>query len=213
MKNLKSFRHFLLTSLFLIGTNFAQSNSEIIKELYDGAYGIVEQVDDLISLSVQSVWLASSITGTVTFTGSLTQSSSNPNYWTYSYSPSDKLVLHFTNGSVIYFKFNSFDNLLMWYITGVNSASSKPAEFNLAQNYPNPFNPSTTISYNLPKSNNVLLIVYDVLGRVVKTLVNKEQSVGYHKVHFNASYLSNGIYYYRIKVGQFIETKKMILLK
>ncbi len=88
---------------------FCQSYSNILKEMYDGAYGVVEEADDLTTIAVESVWLASSITGVATFTGTLTQNPANPNYFTYSYSPSDKLVIHFANGSEIYFKFYSFD--------------------------------------------------------------------------------------------------------
>jgi len=89
-----------------------------------------------------------------------------------------------------------------------------PKIFSLSQNYPNPFNPSTTIIYQLPKATNVSLIVYDVLGRKVTTLVNKKQNAGYYKVNFDASSLSSGFYLYRIATdGGFIQTKKMLLLK
>jgi hypothetical protein len=88
-----------------------------------------------------------------------------------------------------------------------------PTEFSLSQNYPNPFNPSTTISYQLPVTSNVTLKIYDILGSEVATLVNQEQSVGNYKVDFNASHLSSGIYFYQVKAGSFVQTKKMILIK
>jgi hypothetical protein len=106
--------------------------------------------------------------------------------------------------------------------------SQIPDKYELAQNYPNPFNPSTTINYSIPNivgtSNDlslqsVKLIIYDILGRRVATLVKKEQAPGNYKVNFDASELSSGLYLYRLQVGSsssknsFISTKKMILLK
>ena len=86
-------------------------------------------------------------------------------------------------------------------------------EYSLGQNYPNPFNPTTTIEFALPQSNNVRLIVYDLLGRVVAELVNGELNAGYHKINFNASNLSSGIYFYSLKTGDFSSVKKLVLLK
>ena len=88
-----------------------------------------------------------------------------------------------------------------------------PVNFNLYQNYPNPFNPSTTIQFSLPKSGDVTLKIYDILGREVATLLNEEKMAGSYQVTFNASGLSTGIYFYRIQAGSFVETKKMIFLK
>jgi len=85
--------------------------------------------------------------------------------------------------------------------------------FILEQNYPNPFNPSTTIRYSIPTSEFVTLKVYDVLGNEIATLVNEEKPIGSFEVNFNAVELSSGIYFYKLQVGSFIETKKMILLK
>jgi hypothetical protein len=84
----------------------------------------------------------------------------------------------------------------------------------LDQNCPNPFNPSTIISYSLPANNSfVSLKVYDVIGREVATLVNKNVVAGEHQITFNAANLSSGIYLYQIRAGNFVQTKKMILLK
>ena len=88
-----------------------------------------------------------------------------------------------------------------------------PSSFVLSQNYPNPFNPSTTISYSLPQSGFVQLKVYDMLGREVTTLVNKEQTSGNYKIEFNASNLTSGVYFYRLQSGSFAETKKLIFLR
>jgi hypothetical protein len=88
-----------------------------------------------------------------------------------------------------------------------------PSKFELIQNYPNPFNSSTKISWQSPISGWQTLKVFDVLGREVATLVNEEKEAGYHSVDFNASDLPSGVYFYRIQAGNFIDTKKMILLK
>ncbi|MBK7981797.1 MAG: T9SS type A sorting domain-containing protein [Ignavibacteriae bacterium] len=85
--------------------------------------------------------------------------------------------------------------------------------FMLFQNYPNPFNQNTTISYTIPKQLQVTLKVYDMLGREIKTLVNKIQLSGNYKVKFDGSNLGSGIYYYKIQTSEFTETKKLMLLK
>ncbi len=88
-----------------------------------------------------------------------------------------------------------------------------PTKFALMQNYPNPFNPTTNIAYELPVAAKVVLKVYDILGREVMTLINQEQAAGRYVQPFNASALSSGIYFYRLQAGNFIETKKMMLVK
>lgn len=88
-----------------------------------------------------------------------------------------------------------------------------PVEFHLGQNYPNPFNASTIIQYTLPKTSDVTIDTYDLLGRKVETLVNKHQPAGYHQVIWNADDVSSGIYFYRITAGEFSQSRKMILLK
>jgi len=86
-------------------------------------------------------------------------------------------------------------------------------EFKLFQNYPNPFNPSTIITYKIPEQQLVSLKLYDVLGNEIAILVNEEKPSGNFEVEFNASSLPSGVYFYQLKAGSFIETKKMILLK
>ncbi|MCH7965238.1 MAG: T9SS type A sorting domain-containing protein [Bacteroidetes bacterium] len=86
-------------------------------------------------------------------------------------------------------------------------------EFKLFQNYPNPFNPSTIISYQIPEQQLVTLKVYDILGNEIAVLVNEEKPSGNFKVEFNASSLPSGVYFYQLKFGSFVETKKMIVLK
>ena len=104
--------------------------------------------------------------------------------------------------------------------TGSRSYELKPipAEFALKDNYPNPFNPRTTIQYDLPISGNVRVIIYNVAGQEVKRLVNSAQEAGYHSIVWNGTNLSGGkaaagIYFYQIQAGEFVRTKKMLLLK
>jgi len=88
-----------------------------------------------------------------------------------------------------------------------------PGSFILYQNFPNPFNPSTRIQYQVSRISQVVLKIYDVLGNEIATLVNEEKPAGSYEVEFNAATLSSGIYFYKLKTGDYIQTKKMILLK
>jgi hypothetical protein len=83
----------------------------------------------------------------------------------------------------------------------------------LEQNYPNPFNPSTTIGYGIKDKSNVKITILNSIGEEVALLVNEEKESGYHTIEFNAAGLPSGVYFYRLKAGNFIETKKMILLR
>lgn len=87
------------------------------------------------------------------------------------------------------------------------------SEYALMQNYPNPFNPSTQINFAVPEKSFVTLKVYDILGKEIATLVNSEMDAGYHKAAFNAENLASGIYIYTITAGDFVNTKKMMLIR
>ncbi len=88
-----------------------------------------------------------------------------------------------------------------------------PQTFTLHQNYPNPFNPSTTIRYGLPNTSQVSVVVYNTLGQHVAQLVNEQQQAGYHDVVFRGDGLASGVYFYRIQAGDFVASKKLLLLK
>jgi len=100
-------------------------------------------------------------------------------------------------------------------LTGVRNEGhlDLPDRFQLHQNYPNPFNPSTTIRYGLPTRSYVTLAVFNTLGQQVAQLVNEELESGYHEVTFDGSGLSSGVYFYRLRAGDFVETKRFLLLK
>jgi len=107
----------------------------------------------------------------------------------------------------------AYESLLGTPVTVVGQELMKPNEFALYQNYPNPFNPSTKISWQSPTGSWQTLKVYDVLGNEVATLVNEEKPAGNYEVLFNRSDLASGIYFYRLQARDFIQTKKMILMK
>jgi len=137
---------------------------------------------------------------------------------TQSYSYTDKLT---NNGKFIYrLKQIDYDGTFA-YSSEVEVEVNAPNVFALEQNYPNPFNPSTKIKYSLPgndgsetnSSQLVTLLIYDILGNEVATLVNEEQTAGSYEIEFNASDYPSGIYFYQLNAGEFVATKKMILLK
>jgi len=108
------------------------------------------------------------------------------------------------------------DEILRKHFGGNSNKENKsliPTEYTLYQNYPNPFNPATKIKYDLPNAGDVSLIIYDILGRKVKELVNTKQSAGRYEIQFNASNLASGVYIYQLIADKYISSKKMILLK
>jgi len=170
------------------------------------------------------------------------QVNTTPNYFTMPIQikilgdSKDTLVTVFNNESNQTFKIDlsfkptniEFDpnNLILKDVISITDVveNNLPAEYKLFQNYPNPFNPTTTIKYSIQPPLNppflkggntrgVTLKVYDILGREVATLVNEKKPAGNYKVEFNASKLPSGIYFYKLSVGSFIQTKKMTLLK
>jgi enterochelin esterase-like enzyme len=111
------------------------------------------------------------------------------------------------------------DNALEFFIPGsamsVDEKQETPMSFTLQQNYPNPFNPSTTISFTIPPGTygRTSLQVYDLLGREVATLLNEEKSAGAYTVQWDAGGVSSGVYFYRLRAGDFVQTRKMLLMR
>ncbi len=130
-------------------------------------------------------------------------------------------------GSMVYYRVKAKDTqgLSSAYSDAVSIESSSwqygkklqvqqiPNQMELSQNYPNPFNPTTTIEYALPEPSNVTITVFDHLGREVASLVDKNQTIGFHTATFDATKLASGVYFYTIKAGSFTTTRKMLLLK
>jgi hypothetical protein len=143
---------------------------------------------------------------------------------TYEGLPSDQYLWLVGQGDQMLNKQIPFSATIPTRVTPVSKKGTVlPAEFKLEQNYPNPFNPTTIINYSVPKSCLVTIKIYDVMGRAIETLVNKEKSAGNYSVQFSAqggsasggkgSQLASGIYFYRMQAGDFISTKKLVLLK
>lgn len=98
-------------------------------------------------------------------------------------------------------------------LVGIEDAMGIPTEYEVAQNFPNPFNPTTKIRFGLPEQSNVVLKVYNILGEQVANLVSEILPAGYHTINFDATQLTSGLYIYRIEAGNFVEVKKMMLMK
>jgi hypothetical protein len=108
-------------------------------------------------------------------------------------------ILHTTNGGVSFVEEEEINEV--------------PTEFLLSQNYPNPFNPSTKIKYSVPQSSNVMIKVFDILGKEIETLINEEKPIGTYEITWYAEGLPSGVYFYQLKAGDYMSVKKMILLK
>ena len=115
--------------------------------------------------------------------------------------------------------FNSMDDCIeACFLASNDEINQLPQAFNLYNNYPNPFNPVTTLRYDIPENSHVTITIYDMLGRQVKTLINQTQDAGYKSLIWDATNdygkpVSAGIYLYQIQAGEYISTKKMVLLK
>jgi hypothetical protein len=109
------------------------------------------------------------------------------------------IILRTTNGGVTFIKEERLDEI--------------PDTYYLSGNFPNPFNPSTKIKYSIPKLSDVEIKIFDILGKEIDILVQEVKPAGTYELTWNAANLSSGVYFYRIKAGDFVQTKKMILLK
>jgi hypothetical protein len=163
------------------------------------------------------------VVGSATTANSLKRSTDGGGSWTTMTTGGISAISHFDlilgSGNVIFGYAVALDGSCLRLrdsvlVTGVNNNNNNvPVEYSLEQNYPNPFNPSTIIKYALPRSSNVSLKIYDMLGNEVKTVVNEFKTAGTYSVNFDASSLSSGVYFYKIVAGDFTDAKKMTLVK
>lgn len=181
------------------GTNIAASSGTLIAQA-----GLKLLGDELTHTSPKAP-----VNGVVTFNFSFTAPSSQGSVTLFANGNSVNL-----NGNNSGDQWNFASNKI---ITVANASGVKEDaainNYKLDQNFPNPFNPSTIISYSLLSNSYVSLKIFDVTGKEIKSLINKEQSAGSYSFPFNAASLSSGIYYYTLKAGNYSETKKMILTK
>ncbi|CUU10353.1 Por secretion system C-terminal sorting domain-containing protein [Candidatus Kryptobacter tengchongensis] len=133
--------------------------------------------------------------------------------------PTDANLTDWTEATDIQLADSLWFYFRMWWPTKVEQIASIVSKFEVFQNYPNPFNPTTTIEFAIPKRVNVKLIIYDLTGKVVKTLIDgQEYEAGLYRVEWNGKndygeYVSSGIYFYRLEAGDFVATKKMVLVR
>lgn len=173
----------------------------------------------LTNLSVVSLllWKGAYLFASTTGGGVFSSSDSGLNWHDVSSGLPDTTVNSlFAIGDTIYAGTDAgmWERLATQMVTSVKEESPvTPQDFVLDQNYPNPFNPSTVIGFGVRSSGFVSLKVYDVLGRLVRTLVDRVESAGSYKVEFDAADLPSGVYFYRLEAGTYRKTRKMLLLK
>lgn len=146
---------------------------------------------------------------------------SSPPFWSYTLSKGVGPItivddqswgfLNYTTYSLVYAKIDSVE--YGSFVTSINVKEQIPMHYSISQNYPNPFNPYTTINYAIPKTSHVFIIIYNAIGEEIERLVDENQSVGNYNVNFNGKNLSSGIYFYQFKAGEYLKTKKMVLIK
>jgi len=105
------------------------------------------------------------------------------------------------------------DTLIRGPVTSVEASDVLPAEFALGQNYPNPFNPVTTIRFAVPTHSHVTIVAYNILGQMVRMLVDEDLVPGIHSVRFDAHDFSSGVYFYVMRAGSFSQTRKLMVLR
>lgn len=114
---------------------------------------------------------------------------------------------------------NNINLIGFWYtvegfVTDIQEEQNLlPTEYFLTQNYPNPFNPATKIQYGVKERNNIKIAIFNTIGEELRILINELKEPGTYEITFDASSLSSGIYFYRLQAGNFVETKKMILMR
>jgi hypothetical protein len=108
---------------------------------------------------------------------------------------------------------SAYTNEATLLLVGVNDGETMPTQYSLSQNFPNPFNPATKIKFALPKAGLTKVIIYNILGKEIQTLLNKELEAGRHEITVDAGNFPSGVYFYKIQSGSFMQTKKMIVMK
>lgn len=172
----------------------------------------LETLTEVIFFDANTGWIVGNDGVRRTFDGGLTwETYSMPHGQNYLYGAAD--FTNIDNGWLVgatghILKFESNPSTIANY-----NQENLPEDFELLQNYPNPFNPKTRIQYRITQSTKVKLEIFNALGQKISTLVNKNQQAGVYLVEWDGSKLSSGVYYYRLKAGNFIQTKKMMLLR
>ncbi len=201
--------------IFAVGNNGTILNSTDAGDTWSSNTSpTIENLFSISSSGQNSNWILASGSN-----GTIIKSTDNGDTWFLQSSPTSEdlfSALAVTNN--IHFAVGNKGIVLKTTDGGGNPVSIEdvkdvPLQFEVYQNFPNPFNPTTTVKYQIPELSFVSLKVYDVLGNELATLINEEKAVGTYAVEFNAKDIPSGIYFYQLKAGSFIETKKMVLLR
>ncbi len=206
-------------SIFVVDQNtiFAGGSGKFLKSTNAGLSWQV-----LFSqFSIFSIYFPSSLVGYAGYEGTLIKTTDGGDNWFYQMSPSHGIKSIFFINELTGWIAGAYGNILKTtdgggsiLPIGINNYSGiTVTDFSLSQNYPNPFNPATKIKFDVPKASFTKLIIYDLLGREVAVLVNEELKPGTYQADWNASNYSSGVYFYKIVSGDFVETKKMVLMK
>ncbi|MBK7499164.1 MAG: T9SS type A sorting domain-containing protein [Ignavibacteriales bacterium] len=213
-------------ALYMATNGYSSSQSLGVIKTTDNGNNFIQLNNGLTNLNIKQLILKPGVFIALTGDG-IFCSLDEGNYWTpFNLSGLNANInsVYLDNNQTLY---ACTDNGI-YVFTGVLNVEDEiiPTIFVLQQNYPNPFNPSTKICYTIPisptssplaKGRNevgfVTLKVYDILGKEIATLLNEEKSAGSYEIEFNASHLASGIYYYQLRAGDYVETKKMVLMK
>lgn len=199
------------------------------------SYTVCKQNDTVNGYNSEDVYYSFSQTSTLDFTGNgpiqVTSGRDDERYVSLNRKAitagADTYVLHmvymkdpqpgsaaFNDGAPVSLDHLIYRKITQAHIIGIKKISSEiPGKFALSQNYPNPFNPVTTIMFDVPEKNNVKLVVYDLLGRQVEVLVNKEVQPGSYTVKFDGSNLPSGVFFCKMTAGNYTDVRKMVLVK
>ncbi len=175
----------------------------------DGAIVVLNNNDT----QTKGLWVDSSPTGFTNWANSVLVNAYDSTETTQVFSDGRVFVSAPARGYKIWVKKNDYIALQKSNKKDLENPLIIPTSYSLEQNYPNPFNPTTNIRYEIPTNSFVTLIVYDLLGRKVKTLVNSYKNAGSYDVQFNATYLTSGVYIYKLNASGYQSTKKLVLLK
>ena len=172
-------------------------------------------VNELIQYWLNGLW-ANNQQSTFTYDAHGNELTGNNTLWSgSSWVPADYSLALAVSGST--YNFTGYRIIISWIPVNTTDVSGEMSNivkgYSLSQNYPNPFNPSTTISYELPHASRMSLRVYNTLGQEVATMVNENKPAGVYTARFEARSLASGVYFYRLQAGNFVDTKKFILLK
>lgn len=190
----------------------ANGNGYIVNKIFDPDLDIV---DNTVELVIEGVSSSNMIKSGNIYQTELPELNSGQTYEFYfTYKDSQNSDQRIPADKNYYFEYGQL--YLDLIVTDISELEQIPNDIYLSQNYPNPFNPWTKINFSIPSSysgSKVILKVYDVLGNEVKTLVNENKSAGNYSVEFSASGLSSGVYFYQLRSGEFVQTRKLTILK